>query len=46
MAQWEASRGDRVSEAVGTLEEIVADDGADLARMSVGLRVVRTLMTG
>ena len=31
-----------VSRAVSTLEEICTDDEADLARMSVGLRVVRT----
>lgn len=44
VAAWEADRGDRVREAVATLDEIVADDGVDLARMSVGLRVVRTLL--
>ena len=32
------------SRAVETLEEICADDDADLARLSVGLRVVRTLL--
>ena len=34
-----------VSRAVSTLEEICADDAADLARMSVGLRVVRGLLS-
>jgi len=33
-----------VGRAVQTLEEICADDSADLARMSVGLRVVRGLL--
>ena len=33
------------SRAVGTLSEICADDHADLARLSVGLRVVRTLLS-
>ena len=33
-----------VSRAVATLEEICADDYADLARLSVGLRVVRGLL--
>ena len=31
--------------AVGTLEEICSDEHADLARLSVGLRVVRTLLS-
>ena len=34
-----------VSRAAATLEEICADDEADLARMSVGLRVVRGLLS-
>ncbi len=33
-----------VTRAVATLEEICADDEADLARLSVGLRVVRGLL--
>ena len=33
-----------VDQAVRTLEEIVSDDGTDLARLSVALRVVRTLL--
>ena len=34
-----------VNRAVETLQEICSDDRADLARMSVGLRVVRTLLS-
>jgi glutamate dehydrogenase len=34
-----------VTRAVETLEEICKDDDADLARMSVGLRVVRGLLS-
>ena len=34
-----------VSRAVGTLDEICSDEHADLARLSVGLRVVRTLLS-
>ncbi len=34
-----------VSRAVGTLDEIFSDEHADLARLSVGLRVVRTLLS-
>jgi glutamate dehydrogenase len=39
--------GDRavVERATATLSEICDDDNADLARMSVGLRVVRTLLS-
>ena len=33
-----------VPRAAGTLEEICADEQADLARLSVGLRVVRGLL--
>ncbi|MBE7323808.1 NAD-glutamate dehydrogenase [Nocardioides sp. Y6] len=44
VARWKEDRGGRVEEAVTTLEEIVADDDVDLARMSVGLRVVRSLL--
>jgi glutamate dehydrogenase len=35
-----------VTRAGGTLEEICRDDEADLARLSVGLRVVRGLLQG
>ncbi len=41
---WEESHGVRVERAAETLSEICADDSADLARMSVGLRVVRGLL--
>ena len=42
---WEEHDAVVVGRAVGTLQEICADDDADLARLSVGLRVVRGLMT-
>ncbi|TKI61273.1 NAD-glutamate dehydrogenase [Nocardioides jishulii] len=41
---WADQRGERVATAADTLEEIVGDGEADLARMSVGLRVVRSLL--
>ena len=44
IAAWEDDDEVVVSRAVATLEEICADDSADLARMSVGLRVVRGLL--
>ena len=44
VADWEEDDAVVVSRAVGTLDEICADDHADLARLSVGLRVVRTLL--
>lgn len=45
VADWEEDDAVVVSRAVGTLGEICADDHADLARLSVGLRVVRTLLS-
>jgi glutamate dehydrogenase len=42
---WEQRDDVAVQRAVGTLQEICADDRADLARLSVGLRVVRTLLS-
>jgi glutamate dehydrogenase len=42
--QWEDSDSVLVARAATTLDEICADDTADLARMSVGLRVVRGLL--
>jgi len=36
--------GDHVDKAITTLSEICSDDEADLARLSVGLRVVRSLL--
>ena len=44
VAGWEDDDSVVVGRAVATLEEICADDSADLARMSVGLRVVRGLL--
>jgi glutamate dehydrogenase len=44
VARWEESRADVVGRASGTLQEICDDEEADLARLSVGLRVVRTLL--
>jgi glutamate dehydrogenase len=45
VANWEEEDAVVVSRAVGTLTEICSDDHADLARLSVGLRVVRTLLS-
>jgi glutamate dehydrogenase len=42
---WEQRDDVAVQRAVSTLQEICADDRADLARLSVGLRVVRTLLS-
>jgi glutamate dehydrogenase len=44
IARWEEQDEVVVGRAVETLREICSDDKADLARMSVGLRVVRTLL--
>ncbi|MGZ4438132.1 MAG: NAD-glutamate dehydrogenase [Nocardioidaceae bacterium] len=44
VADWEEQDSVVVSRAVGTLAEICADEHADLARLSVGLRVVRTML--
>jgi glutamate dehydrogenase len=44
IADWEDEDEVVVSRAVATLDEICADESADLARLSVGLRVVRTLL--
>jgi len=44
IAAWEDADEVIVARAVQTLEEICADDDADLARMSVGLRLVRGLL--
>jgi glutamate dehydrogenase len=45
IAEWEEKDEVVVARAAKTLEEICADDNADLARMSVGLRVVRGLLS-
>ena len=44
IADWEEDDEVVVSRAVSTLDEICADDRADLARLSVGLRVVKTML--
>jgi glutamate dehydrogenase len=44
IASWEETEQVAVGRATATLEEICRDESADLARMSVGLRVVRTLL--
>ncbi|HET6667328.1 MAG TPA: NAD-glutamate dehydrogenase domain-containing protein, partial [Intrasporangium sp.] len=44
IAAWEDDDQVVVTRAAQTLEEICADEAADLARMSVGLRVVRGLL--
>ena len=44
LSAWEASQHGAVSRAEETLGEICSDDQADLARMSVALRVVRGLL--
>ena len=45
IADWERDDEVVVSRAVSTLDEICTDDHADLARLSVGLRVVRTMLS-
>ena len=44
IADWEHSNGVLTPRAIASLDEICIDEGADLARLSVGLRVVRTLL--
>jgi glutamate dehydrogenase len=45
VAAWEEHNAVVVPRAADTLQEICVDDHADLARLSVGLRVVRGLLT-
>jgi glutamate dehydrogenase len=45
VAAWEEADAELVGRSVQTLEEICRDDQADLARLSVGLRVVRALLS-
>jgi len=45
IADWEEKEEVRVTQAVSTLDEICADDKCDLARLSVGVRVVRSLLS-
>ena len=44
IAEWEESDAVLVARAAETLGQICADDETDLARVSVGLRVVRGLL--
>lgn len=44
-AEWEDADPELIGRAAATLEEICRDDAADLARLSVGLRVVRGLLS-
>jgi glutamate dehydrogenase len=44
VAAWEASEGEAIGRAAATFEEVCSDENADLARMSVALRVVRSLL--
>ena len=46
VAAWEDEDAELIGRAAGTLEQICRDDSADLARLSVGLRVVRGLLAG
>jgi glutamate dehydrogenase len=43
---WAGSEGAVLERSMSTLEEIWSDDTPDLARLSVGLRVVRSLLSG
>jgi glutamate dehydrogenase len=45
IAAWEEGDSIVVSRAASTLEDICADESGDLARMSVGLRVIRGLLS-
>ncbi|GAA4696695.1 NAD-glutamate dehydrogenase [Nocardioides nanhaiensis] len=45
IALWEEADSDLVGRAADTLHQICADESADLARVSVGLRVVRGLLS-
>jgi glutamate dehydrogenase len=44
VAAWEGDAGSLVDQAIGMLDAICADEDTDLARVSVGLRVVRGLL--
>ncbi|MEJ7706716.1 MAG: hypothetical protein WKF82_05150 [Nocardioidaceae bacterium] len=45
IAEWESDDSVVVTRATATLEDILGDDEADLARLSVGLRVIRGMLT-
>ncbi len=42
--QWAAERSELLGRAMATLDEVLGDETSDLARTSVGLRVVQTLL--
>ena len=44
--QWSADEGATLGRSMATLEEIWSEETSDLARLSVGLRVVRSLLPG
>jgi glutamate dehydrogenase len=44
--QWSAAEGTVLERSMTTLEEIWSEESSDLARLSVGLRVVRSLLSG
>jgi glutamate dehydrogenase len=44
VALWEKTERDAIARASATFDEICSDESADLARMSVALRVVRSLI--
>jgi glutamate dehydrogenase len=46
IATWSETEGPVLERAMTTLEEIWSEDTPDLARLSVGLRVVRSLLSG
>jgi glutamate dehydrogenase len=46
IAEWEEGESELVRRATDTLGQICAEEETDLARMSVGLRVVRGLLSG
>jgi glutamate dehydrogenase len=44
VAAWQDTESEAIARALATFEEICSDESADLARMSVALRVVRSLI--
>jgi glutamate dehydrogenase len=44
LSRWEKEHGPTVAKVVSTMHDICADE-TDLARLSVGLRVLRSLLT-
>jgi glutamate dehydrogenase len=46
ISAWEERDAELVARSAETLEQTCAEEDADLARMSVGLRVVRGLLSG